>query len=85
MDGSSGVAALQQVLYPNAEYFASRNFITADVNAAIRGLKAGGAGEIVVTDAHGSGNPRAGEICAPQAGITVRRHGTDSTDAPDSR
>ncbi|MEO8449430.1 MAG: M55 family metallopeptidase [Gemmatimonadota bacterium] len=56
MDGSSGAARPQQVLYPNTEYFASRKFITADVNAAIRGLKAGGAGEIVVTDAHGSGN-----------------------------
>jgi D-amino peptidase len=62
MDGSSGVAGPEQVLYPNPEYFASRRFITADVNAAIRGLKAGGAGEIVVTDAHGSGNPEAPDV-----------------------
>lgn len=56
MDGSSGVRRARQVLYPNPEYFESRPFITNDVNAAIRGLKAGGAGEIIVTDAHGSGN-----------------------------
>ena len=62
MDGSSGVARPQQVLYPNPEYFASRKFITADVNAAIRGLKAGGAGEIVVTDAHGSGNTESPDV-----------------------
>jgi D-amino peptidase len=62
MDGSSGVTKPQQVLYPNAEYFTSRRFITADVNAAIRGLKAGGAGEIVVTDAHGSGNGESPDV-----------------------
>src|SRR5262245_23412913 len=56
MEGSSGISRSRQVLYPNPEYFASRRFLTSDVNAAIRGLKAGGAGEIVVTDAHGSGN-----------------------------
>ena len=62
MDGSSGVARPQQVLYPNPEYFASRKFITADLNAAIRGLKLGGAGEIVVTDAHGSGNTESPDV-----------------------
>lgn len=62
MDGSSGVTRPEQVLYPNAEYFASRKFITADVNAAIRGLKAGGAGEIVVVDAHGSGNTESPDV-----------------------
>ena len=40
MDGSSGVSKPDQVLYPNPEYFAHRRFITADLNAAIRGLTA---------------------------------------------
>lgn len=62
MDGSSGVKRARQVLYPNPEYFASRQFITNDVNAAIRGLKEGGAGEIVVTDAHGSGNTEGPDV-----------------------
>jgi D-amino peptidase len=66
MDGSSGVSSPDQVLYPNAEYFAHRKFITADVNAAIRGLKAGGAGEIIVTDAHGSGNTESPDVIVEQ-------------------
>lgn len=66
MDGSSGVRRARQVLYPNPEYFASRQFITNDVNAAIRGLKAGGAGEIIVTDAHGSGNSEAPDVLLDQ-------------------
>jgi D-amino peptidase len=66
MDGSSGVSSPEQVLYPNPEYFAHRKFITADVNAAIRGLKAGGAGEIIVTDAHGSGNSESPDVIVEQ-------------------
>lgn len=66
MDGSSGVDRAQQVLYPNPEYFAHRQFITSDLNAAIRGLKAGGAGEIVVTDAHGSGNTEEPDVLLTQ-------------------
>ena len=56
MEGISGIKAARQVLYPQPEYQAARHFLTGDLNAAIAGLKAGGAGEIVVTDAHGSGN-----------------------------
>ncbi|MCC6773989.1 MAG: M55 family metallopeptidase [Gemmatimonadaceae bacterium] len=66
MDGSSGVNNARQVLYPNPEYFASRHFITSHLNAAIRGHKAGGAGEIVVTDAHGSGNTEGPDILLEQ-------------------
>ena len=66
MDGSSGVSRARQVLYPNPEYFASRKFITSDLNAVIRGLKAGGAGEIVVTDAHGSGNAESPDVLVEQ-------------------
>lgn len=66
MDGSSGVKRARQVLYPNPEYFASRRFITSDLNAAIRGLKAGGAGEIIVTDAHGSGNTEGPDVLLEQ-------------------
>jgi D-amino peptidase len=38
------------------EYPEGRESLTADVNAAVRGLKAGGAGAIWVEDGHGSGN-----------------------------
>jgi D-amino peptidase len=62
MEGVSGINRLAQVLYPGAEYDTARHLLTADVNAAIRGLKAGGAGEIVVVDGHGSGNWREPDI-----------------------
>lgn len=39
-----------------AEYALGRESLTDDVNAAIAGLKAAGATEIVVVDGHGSGN-----------------------------
>src|ERR1051325_5795249 len=56
MEGISGVNRIAQLSYPNPEYQEARHLLTEDVNAAIRGLKAGGAGEIVVIDGHGSGN-----------------------------
>lgn len=57
MEGISGIVTARQVLFPQPEYQAARANLTGDVNAAIAGLVAGGAGEIRVTDAHGSGNP----------------------------
>jgi D-amino peptidase len=58
MEGISGIARETQTGFSHpTEYQPARAFLTGDVNAAIRGLIAGGAGEIVVTDAHGSGNP----------------------------
>src|SRR5215468_6002884 len=58
MEGISGIARQEQTGFHHpADYQPAREFLTGDVNAAIRGLAAGGAGEIVVTDAHGSGNP----------------------------
>ncbi|MFN8580443.1 MAG: M55 family metallopeptidase [Gemmatimonadaceae bacterium] len=66
MDGSSGVNDPHQVLYPDPRYFASRKFITSDVNAVIAGLKDGGAGEIIVTDAHGSGNTESPDVIVDQ-------------------
>ncbi len=58
MEGISGIAHQSQTMFRHPkDYQPAREFLTGDVNAAIRGLVAGGAGEIVVTDAHGSGNP----------------------------
>ncbi len=56
-EGISNVCTTEQVLFGEARYQEARELLTEDVNAAIRGLIRGGAGEIVVTDAHGSGNP----------------------------
>lgn len=40
------------------EYAKGRECLTSDVNAAIRGLAAGGAGSIWIQDGHGSGNAK---------------------------
>jgi D-amino peptidase len=55
MEGATGVAVPAHVGKSDAgEYGRMRKLLTADINAAIRGAVAGGAGECLVTDAHGS-------------------------------
>jgi len=57
MEGISGINCLEMTLSKYPEYKQGQKFLTNDVNAAIAGLKDGGAGEIIVTDSHSSGNP----------------------------
>jgi D-amino peptidase len=45
------------VNFGSPTYPATRESLVEDVNAAIQGLLAAGASEVVLTDAHGSGNP----------------------------
>jgi D-amino peptidase len=54
MEGISGISAPDQLSASGAEYNRSRKLMADDVNAAIRGARAGGAAEIVVNDSHGS-------------------------------
>lgn len=54
MEGISGIAAPDQLSAAGAEYGRSRKMMADDVNAAIRGARAGGATTIVVNDSHGS-------------------------------
>jgi len=56
MEGISGVVSPSFERYGSPDYPAGRESLTADVNAAIRGLRDGGAGAIWVEDGHGSGN-----------------------------
>src|SRR5512146_1717037 len=57
MEGVSGVSEPDMVRFDRPEKYAlGRKSLTADVNAAIRGLKAGGAGVVLIQDGHGSGN-----------------------------
>ena len=57
MEGVSGIRSNPMTSFFKPEPYAlGRKSLTADVNAAIRGLKAGGAGAIWVQDGHGSGN-----------------------------
>ena len=55
MEGVVGVVTGDQLGPTGFEYGRFREFMTREVLAAIRGARAGGAGEIVVADAHGNG------------------------------
>jgi len=61
MEGTAGVVAWEQVIPPElavrsrpapAEYEWARRLMVAEVNAAVRGARAGGAIEVIVNEAH---------------------------------
>jgi D-amino peptidase len=54
MEGISGISGSDQLSSAGAEYGRSRKLMADDVNAAIRGARAGGATHVVVNDSHGS-------------------------------
>lgn len=57
IEGVSGLVSWSQCGRPKGEYYDyawARERMTADVNAAIRGARLGGATEVVVRDAHGT-------------------------------
>ncbi len=56
MEGVSEATSVKHTSFNTPEYRAARVSLTADVNAAIAGLKAAGVNDIVVVDGHGSGN-----------------------------
>lgn len=62
MEGVSGIDRQPLTSFRSPEYAEGRNFLTSDVNAAIRGLASGGAGAIWVQDGHGSGNAEEPDI-----------------------
>lgn len=67
MEGVSGVSTYEMTDFDRpAEYARGRQFLTADVNAAVRGLMAGGAASIWVQDGHGSGNSEGPDILLDQ-------------------
>lgn len=57
IEGISGVDNVRMIHYGFKEFEEGRVHVTEDVNAAIRGLRAAGAAEILVADSHGSGGP----------------------------
>jgi D-amino peptidase len=54
MEGISGISGPDQLSASGAEYNRSRKLMADDLNAAIRGARAGGATDILVNDSHGS-------------------------------
>jgi D-amino peptidase len=55
MEGVGGVMLPEQLKRGTAEYAEARNLLTGEVNAAVDGAFDGGATEVIVKDAHGSG------------------------------
>jgi D-amino peptidase len=57
MEGVSGQNIMTSIDFPRPEYFEARELLTADINAVIEGLFAGGTDAVFVVDGHGSFNP----------------------------
>ena len=55
MEGIGGVVTSEQLGPTGFEYGLAREFMTAEVNAAITGARAAGATEFVISDSHGNG------------------------------
>ena len=55
MEGVVGAVTGEQLGPSGFEYQRFREFMTAEVNAAIQGARSAGAGEILVADSHGNG------------------------------
>src|SRR4026208_1935631 len=55
MEGVSGIVKFEQTSGGDPMYEEGRKLYTEEINAAVRGAKAGGAAEIVVMDCHGAG------------------------------
>src|SRR6266542_3362627 len=55
MEGVSGIVKWEQTTGGDPMYEEGRRLYTEEINAAIRGARAGGAKEIVVMDCHGAG------------------------------
>jgi len=67
MEGVTGATSYKHTSFAEKiEYEQGRKSLTADVNAAIAGLKAAGATEIVVVDGHGSGNSQSPDVLEDQ-------------------
>jgi D-amino peptidase len=55
MEGVAGITKWEQVSGGESLYEEGRRLYTEEINAAVRGARAGGADEIVVMDCHGAG------------------------------
>src|SRR6266508_4332567 len=55
MEGVSGIVKGEQTTGGDPMYEEGRRLYTEEINAAVRGARAGGAKEVVVIDCHGAG------------------------------
>jgi D-amino peptidase len=79
MEGVSGATDFKHTSFAHpTEYAEGRRSLTADVNAAIAGLKSAGATEIVVVDGHGSGNSTGPDVLEEQLLAPAKMHYRDT-------
>src|ERR671931_914998 len=84
IEGISGIVSGQQTNAGKALYNEARKLYTEEINAAVRGAKAGGATEIVVMDCHGAGegldfNSLIAEDLDPDCEFVVQQDWTEYT------
>jgi D-amino peptidase len=86
MEGVAGIVKWQQVTGGDPMYEECRKLYTEEINAAVRGARAGGATEIVVMDCHGAGggysfNSLVHEMLDPACEYVVQEKWTGYTGA----
>ncbi len=85
MEGISGIVKPEQTNATKPQFEEGRKLYTEEINAAVRGAKAGGATEIVVMDCHGAGegyswNSLIQEDLDPDCEFVVQEEWTGYTD-----
>ena len=85
MEGIAGITKWQQTDAGESLYEEGRKLYTEEINAAVRGAKAGGATEIVVMDCHGAGkgftfNSLLPELLDPDCEFVVQNEWTEYTE-----
>lgn len=85
MEGVSGIVKWEQVKGGEKLYEEGRRLYTEEINAAIRGARAGGADEVVVMDCHGAGagwtfNSLVPELLDPDCEWVVQDSWTEYTE-----
>lgn len=84
MEGVAGIVRWPQVSGGHPMYEEGRRLYTEEINAAVRGARAAGAGEVVVMDCHGAGGPWSfnsliPEMLHPDCEYVVQTHWTEYT------
>jgi D-amino peptidase len=90
MEGVAGITRWQQVTggaggVASQQYMEGRKLYTGEINAAVRGAREGGAGEIIVMDCHGAGHGWSFgslilEELDPEVEVVTQRSWTDYTE-----
>src|SRR6516165_1008424 len=84
MEGVAGITNWSQVTGGESLYDEGRKLYTEEINAAVRGARAGGATEVVVMDCHGAGgawsfNSLVPELLDPRCEFVVQEKWTEYT------